>query len=87
MRGRTRDGFAGPPPGGTSAGGADRASAAPERGRQLRLLEQGLSRGEIATELFLSFHTIHSHTKSIYTRLGVTSRDEAIQRVRELDLL
>jgi ATP/maltotriose-dependent transcriptional regulator MalT len=37
--------------------------------------------------MFLSFHTIHSHTKPIYTRLGVTSRDEAIQRARELQLL
>ena len=53
----------------------------------LRLLEQGLSQREIATELFLSFHTVHSHAKSIYTRLDVTSRDEAIERARELELL
>jgi LuxR family maltose regulon positive regulatory protein len=53
----------------------------------LRLLEQGLSQREIAQELFLSFHTVHSHTKSIYTRLDVTSRDKAIERARELELL
>jgi LuxR family maltose regulon positive regulatory protein len=53
----------------------------------LRLLEKGLSQRAIAQELFLSFHTIHSHAKSIYTRLGVTSREEAIQRARELQLL
>jgi ATP/maltotriose-dependent transcriptional regulator MalT len=53
----------------------------------LRLLERGLSQREIAKELFLSFHTVHSHTKSIYTRLGVTSREEAIRRARELQLL
>lgn len=53
----------------------------------LRRLEQGLSQREIAQELFLSFHTVHSHTKSIYTRLGVTSREEAIERARELELL
>jgi ATP/maltotriose-dependent transcriptional regulator MalT len=43
--------------------------------------------GEQLTWLFLSFHTIHSHTKSIYTRLGVSSRDEAIERARGLELL
>ena len=53
----------------------------------LRLLEQGLSQREIARELFLSFHTVHSHTKSIYLRLGVSSREDAIERARELELL
>jgi ATP/maltotriose-dependent transcriptional regulator MalT len=53
----------------------------------LRLLEQGLSQREIARELFLSFHTIHSHTKSIYTRLGVSTREQAIERAREQGLL
>jgi LuxR family maltose regulon positive regulatory protein len=57
-----------------------------ERG-VLRLLEQGLSQREMSRQLFVSFHTIHSHMKSIYTRLGVSSRDEAIERARELDLL
>jgi ATP/maltotriose-dependent transcriptional regulator MalT len=53
----------------------------------LHLLEQGLSQRDMARQLFLSFHTVHSHIKSIYTRLGVTSRDEAIERARQLDLL
>jgi LuxR family maltose regulon positive regulatory protein len=53
----------------------------------LRLLEQGLSQREIASHLFLSFHTVHSHTKSIYTRLGVSSREEAIEHAREIELL
>jgi ATP/maltotriose-dependent transcriptional regulator MalT len=53
----------------------------------LRLLEQGLSQREIARELFLSFHTIHSHTKSIYIRLGVSTRERAIERAREQGLL
>ena len=53
----------------------------------LQLLEAGLSQRQIAQKLFLSFHTIHSHTKSIYTRLCVTSRDEAIRRAHELQLL
>jgi LuxR family maltose regulon positive regulatory protein len=53
----------------------------------LHLLEQGLSQQEIARELFLSFHTIHSHTKSIYTRLGVSTREQAVERAREQGLL
>ena len=53
----------------------------------LRLLEQGLSQREIARELFLSFHTVHSHTKSIYTRLDASSREQAIKRAREQGLL
>jgi LuxR family maltose regulon positive regulatory protein len=53
----------------------------------LRLLEQGLSQRQISRELFLSFHTVHSHVKSIYTRLGVTSREGAIKHARQRDLL
>ena len=53
----------------------------------LRLLANGLSQREIATRLFLSFNTIHSHTKSIYNRLDVSNREQAIRRARELDLL
>ena len=53
----------------------------------LRLLERGLSQREISRQLFLSFHTVHSHTKSLYTRLCVSNRDEAIERARQLGLL
>jgi LuxR family maltose regulon positive regulatory protein len=53
----------------------------------LRLLAEGLSQRQIARQLFLSFHTVHSHTKSVYTRLGVTSREEAVQRALDLELL
>ena len=53
----------------------------------LRLLEAGLSKQEIANELFLSFNTIHSHTKSLYAKLDASSRDEAIERARERGIL
>jgi ATP/maltotriose-dependent transcriptional regulator MalT len=49
----------------------------------LRLLEKGLSKREIARTLYLSFNTIHSHTKSIYRKLGTYSRAEAVQRARQ----
>ena len=53
----------------------------------LRLLDAGLSRREIANELFVSFNTVHTHMKSIYTRLDATSRAEALERAHHLDLL
>jgi LuxR family maltose regulon positive regulatory protein len=37
--------------------------------------------------LFLSYNTIHSHTKSIYQKLRVSSRPAAIERARELGAL
>ena len=53
----------------------------------LRYLAEGLSKREIGKELFLSFNTIHSHTKSIYQKLRVSSRQDAIARARELGAL
>ena len=40
----------------------------------LRMLSGPLSEREIGRELFLSHNTIHSHTKSIYRKLRVSSR-------------
>ena len=39
---------------------------------------------EMASELFLSPETVRSHVKSIYRKLGVNSRDDAIGRASEL---
>ncbi|MGZ4390309.1 MAG: response regulator transcription factor, partial [Gaiellaceae bacterium] len=50
----------------------------------LRLLAAGLSKREIGSELHLSFNTVHSHTKAIYRKLGVSSRPEAVSRAHEL---
>ena len=47
----------------------------------LRLLASELSEREIAAELYLSFNTVHSHVKSIYRKLGVSSRAEAVARI------
>jgi LuxR family maltose regulon positive regulatory protein len=52
----------------------------------LRLLARGQSKREIAGELFVSFNTVHSHTKAIYRKLGASSREEAIERMRKLGL-
>jgi len=53
----------------------------------LRLLATSLSTPEIADELFVTPNTVRSHVKSIYGKLGVHNRIEAIQRAEELGLL
>jgi LuxR family transcriptional regulator, maltose regulon positive regulatory protein len=55
--------------------------------RLLPLLATHLSFPEIATELSLSPLTIKSRVKSIYRKLDVTSRNQAVMRARELGLL
>jgi LuxR family maltose regulon positive regulatory protein len=53
----------------------------------LRLLPSQLSQREMAAELFVSFNTVRTHTRVIFSKLGVTSRAEAVARARELGLL
>ncbi len=52
----------------------------------LRLLTTPLSAPEIASELFVSVHTVRSHIRSIYRKLDVHKRMEAIERAKELAL-
>jgi len=42
---------------------------------------------EIAQTLYLSQNTIKTHTRSIYRKLGASSREQAVVRGRELGLL
>ncbi|MGH2544366.1 MAG: LuxR C-terminal-related transcriptional regulator [Ardenticatenaceae bacterium] len=53
----------------------------------LQLLAAGLTYREIAEQLVISPETVKKHTGSIYGKLGVRRRTEAIIRARELDLL
>jgi len=55
--------------------------------RVLSYLETMLSTEEIAGELFVSTNTVKSHVKSIYRKLGVTRRRQAVLRARTLQLL
>ena len=52
----------------------------------LRLLRTELNGPEIARELMVSLNTMRTHTKSIYTKLGVNSRRTAVRRAEELNL-
>jgi LuxR family transcriptional regulator, maltose regulon positive regulatory protein len=53
----------------------------------LRFLPTMMSNGEIAGELFVSVNTVKTHLKSIYRKLDVPDRREAVRRARELELL
>jgi LuxR family maltose regulon positive regulatory protein len=53
----------------------------------LRFLPTMMSNGEIAAELFVSINTVKTHLKSIYRKLDVPDRREAVRRARELGLL
>jgi LuxR family transcriptional regulator, maltose regulon positive regulatory protein len=53
----------------------------------LRFLPSHMTNQEIAESLFLSINTIKTHLSSVYRKLGVTSRRQAIAQGRRLDLL
>jgi LuxR family maltose regulon positive regulatory protein len=53
----------------------------------LRLLASDLTQREIGRELYLSLNTVKSHARSIFRKLGVSGRDQAVARARELELI
>ena len=53
----------------------------------LRLLRTELTGPEIARQLSVSLNTLRTHTKNIYSKLGVSSRRAALRRAEELGLL
>ena len=53
----------------------------------LRLLATDLTQREIGRELYLSLNTVKSHTRSIFRKLGVSGRERAVARARELGLI
>jgi LuxR family maltose regulon positive regulatory protein len=55
--------------------------------RVLRFLPTHLSTPEIANELYLSVNTVKTHIHHVYVKLGVNSRNDAVQRARHLGLL
>jgi ATP/maltotriose-dependent transcriptional regulator MalT len=56
---------------------------------ELRILDrlvEGRSLGAVAQELWLSPNTVKTHRRSIYRKLGVSSRAELLERTHELGL-
>jgi LuxR family transcriptional regulator, maltose regulon positive regulatory protein len=49
----------------------------------LSLLRKSMSVSEIARELYLSGNTVKTHRRAIYRKLGVRTREEAIERAPE----
>jgi DNA-binding NarL/FixJ family response regulator len=52
----------------------------------LSLIAGGATNKEIATRLYLSPHTVKDHTSSLYRKLNVRNRAEAVQRAERLGL-
>ena len=54
--------------------------------RMLPYLGTHLTFREIGARLYISHHTVKSHAMAIYRKLNVTSRNDAVERTRELGL-
>lgn len=52
----------------------------------LQLMANGLSNQEIANQLFVSLHTIKTHSANLYSKLNVKRRTQAIRKAREISL-
>ncbi|QMU76513.1 transcriptional regulator [Streptacidiphilus sp. PB12-B1b] len=66
------------------------ALVAPVTEREVEVLCQAaqlLSTEEIAAALYLSVNTVKTHLKSVYRKLSVTRRGDAVRRARDLGLL
>ncbi len=69
------------------AGGGTSGTLSAREVQVLRLLYSGMTNKEIASQAFISPNTVKTHIKKIYGKLGVTTRDEAIMRAKELNYL
>jgi LuxR family maltose regulon positive regulatory protein len=68
----------------------DAIGAAPLTTAELRLLPllaTHLTFREVGQRLYVSQHTVKTQAMSIYRKLGVSSRGQAVQRVQEIGLL
>jgi ATP/maltotriose-dependent transcriptional regulator MalT len=53
----------------------------------LALIATGDSNQQIAEKLFLSLHTVKTHVRRIYIKLGVMRRTHAVAKARTLGLM
>jgi LuxR family maltose regulon positive regulatory protein len=69
------------------AGATGRAPLTPAELRLLPYLQTHLTASGIAERLFVSSHTVKAEVKSIYRKLGVSSRHDAVQKATAIGLL
>ena len=67
-------------PAGPSAGGLDAAGLTDREAEVLRLIAQGHSNAEIASQLIVSLETVKSHVAHILTKLDARDRTQAVIR-------
>jgi NarL family two-component system response regulator LiaR len=53
----------------------------------LELIAQGMSNREIADKLFVSPHTVKSHSSNLFIKLNARRRTEAIKKAKEMKLI
>jgi|GEM_PF-2937858 len=53
----------------------------------LKIVAQGMSNKQISSELFISTETVKSHLKSIYSKMGVSRRTQAVSLGQELNII
>lgn len=53
----------------------------------LQLMAEGLSNGEIAEKLFVSLHTIKTHSSRLFEKMDVKRRTQAIEKAKRLSLI
>ena len=68
-------------------GYARAAQLTPREVTIVELLPTHLNYGQIGDELYVSINTVKSNVKSIYRKLGVSSRYEAVAVARQLGLI
>jgi len=59
----------------------------PTEQRVLELLPSRLTAAQMAARLFVTTNTVKTHMRHLYTKLGVTTRADAVERSHELGLL
>jgi len=51
-----------------------------------RLVAEGLTNREVAERLFVSPHTVNSHLRHVFSKLGITSRVELARVARDYEI-
>jgi LuxR family maltose regulon positive regulatory protein len=53
----------------------------------LQLIAEGLTNREVGERLYLAANTVKAHTRTIYSKLGVNNRTQAVNRARALGII